>query len=395
MSESPPFLVLLVYQDMKKIVIDARGYSTTTGRYIRKLVENLEILEADQNDREYVVLLFADEFDKYQPKNPRFSKQVAEFAHYSLVPEQIKFCRFLKTMKADLVHFTMPQQPVFYLGAHITTVHDLTLLKVFPGNRNKFVYKLKQASGNFVFKRIANTSRAIITPSQATKDEYLKLLSPDPARSNLVARLDLAKKMVVTPESADPIAEKPAPYPALVDKSYIMYVGQQSNYKNLRRLIESHQQLLTTHPQLQLVFVGKLGEYGKQTRSWAEQQNFTNIVFTGFVEDAQLAWLYQNCQAYVFPSLMEGFGLPGLEAMANDAPVVSSNATSLPEVHGDAAHYFDPTSVEDMTRAISDVLTDKTLRTKLIKNGYTQLKKYSWHRMAQQTLAIYVDSLRS
>ncbi len=287
-------------------------------------------------------------------------------------------------MKADLVHFTMPQQPVFYRGAHITTVHDLTLLKVFPGNRNKFVYKLKQLSGNFVFKRIANTSKTIITPSQSTKDEYLEFL----ARSNL------AKKMVVTPESADPITDKPTPYPTLVDKSYIMYVGQQSNYKNLRRLIESHQQLLTTHPQLQLVFVGKLGEYGKQTKAWAEQQNFTNIVFTGFVEDAQLAWLYQHCQAYVFPSLMEGFGLPGLEAMANGAPVVSSNATSLPEVHGAAAHYFDPESVEDMTRAISDVLTDKTLRTKLIKSGYAQLKKYSWRRMAQQTLDIYIKSLR-
>jgi len=367
---------------MKKIVIDARGYTTTTGRYVRKLIENLEILETDQNDREYVVLMLANEFEKYQPSNPRFSKKVADFAHYSLIPEQIKFWYFLNKLKADFVHFSLPQQPVFYRGTHVTTVHDLTLLKVFPGNRNKFVYKLKQLSGNFVFKTIARTSKAIITPSQATKDEYLALTGI------------VSSKITVTPESGDPVDSTPTPYPSLVDKSYIMYVGQQSSYKNLRRLIESHQQLLTTHPQLQLVFVGKLGEYGKQTKAWTEQQNFTNIVFTGFIEDdEQLAWLYQHCLAYVFPSLMEGFGLPGLEAMANGAPVVSSNTTSLPEVHGDAAHYFDPENVKDMTRAISDVLDDEELRADLIKRGHKQLKKFSWSKMAKQTLDVYRSSL--
>lgn len=367
---------------MKKIVIDARGYTTTTGRYMRKLIENLEILEKGKSDREYVVLMFSNELEQYQPKNAQFSKLAADFSHYSLVPEQIKLWLFLNKLRADLVHFTMPQQPVFYRGNHITTVHDLTLLKVFPGNRNKLVYKLKQAAGTFIFKRIANTSKQIITPSQSTKNEYLALTKIRP------------EKITVTLESADPVTVTPSPYSALVDKSYIMYVGQQSNYKNLRRLMQAHQALLTTHPQLRLVLVGKLGNYGKQTKAWAEQQNFKNIVLTGYIDsDSQLAWLYQNCQAYVFPSLMEGFGLPGLEAMANGAPVVSSNTTSLPEVHGDAAHYFDPEDVQDITRAISDVITDPKLRSELIRRGTKQLKKFSWQRMAEQTLEIYKDAL--
>ena len=375
---------------MKKIVIDARGFSTTTGRYARKLIEYLEEIEAGKSDREYVVLLFPDEFEKYIPKNPRFSKLVADFAHYSFA-EQIGLLFLLNKLKADLVHFTMPQQPVFYRGKTITTVHDLILIKTFPGNRNKAVYKLKQLIGGFVFRQIAKKSSAIITPTNFTKTDYLKFL----ARSNLATRLDLVDKIKVTYESADAVTSKLAPYPALVDKEFIMYVGQQSNYKNLRRLMQSHQQLLKERPGLKLVLVGKLGEYGEQSKKWAEQQNFKNIVFTGFVEsDAQLAWLYKNVQAYVFPSLMEGFGLPALEAMAHGAPVVSSNATCLPEVYGDAAHYFDPEDISDMTRAISEVLTDKNLREDLIKKGAKQVKKYSWRRMAEQTLAIYVASLR-
>ncbi|HVA11419.1 MAG TPA: glycosyltransferase, partial [Candidatus Dormibacteraeota bacterium] len=88
-------------------------------------------------------------------------------------------------------------------------------------------------------------------------------------------------------------------------------------------------------------------------------------------------------------SLSEGFGLPGLEAMAHGAPVVSSNATCLPEIYGEAARYFDPLDVTAMSDAINEVLTDKSLRDELIKKGRAQAAKYSWRRAAEQTLAVY------
>jgi glycosyltransferase involved in cell wall biosynthesis len=91
---------------------------------------------------------------------------------------------------------------------------------------------------------------------------------------------------------------------------------------------------------------------------------------------------------------MEGFGLPGLEAMAAGAPVVSSNATCLPEVYGDAAHYFDPTSVTDMTRAIDEVLSDDALRGSLVAKGHKKLRSYSWERMAKQTHEVYLKALK-
>jgi glycosyltransferase involved in cell wall biosynthesis len=91
---------------------------------------------------------------------------------------------------------------------------------------------------------------------------------------------------------------------------------------------------------------------------------------------------------------MEGFGLPGLEAMGHGTPVISSNATCLPEIYGKAAHYFDPTSVDDMTRAITEVLGNEKLRQKLSIDGYEQIKKYSWKKMAEQTLKVYETVLK-
>src|SRR5690606_11583791 len=94
-----------------------------------------------------------------------------------------------------------------------------------------------------------------------------------------------------------------------------------------------------------------------------------DIVFTGFIPDEELKWLYEHALSYVFPSLSEGFGLPGLEAMVHGCPVVSSNATCLPEIYGDAAHYFDPEDVMDMAAKISEVIGSDKLRKDLVKKG--------------------------
>jgi glycosyltransferase involved in cell wall biosynthesis len=103
----------------------------------------------------------------------------------------------------------------------------------------------------------------------------------------------------------------------------------------------------------------------------------------------QLKWLHQNARAYVLPSLSEGFGLPGLEAMAHGCPLVSSNATCLPEVYGDAALFFNPNDEEDMALKIERILYDKQFVAELKKREAQQIKKYSWERMAEQTLNVY------
>ena len=118
-----------------------------------------------------------------------------------------------------------------------------------------------------------------------------------------------------------------------------------------------------------------------------------SVIFTGFVTEGQLKWLFRGCKAYVFPSLSEGFGLPGLEAMMHRAPVVSSDATCLPEVYNDAAWYCNPLDVHDIARSIDEILTNTELRNKLIRRGRQRAKEFSWQRMAQETYDVYKRAL--
>jgi glycosyltransferase involved in cell wall biosynthesis len=237
-----------------------------------------------------------------------------------------------------------------------------------------------------VFKRVARKSRLVLTGTEYVRGKVIEFAGiPE-------------NKVVVTLESADIPDLTPEPYEPMKHQQYLMYVGSQSDYKNVRRLIQAHQSLLSSHPDLKLVLVGKTtginGRAAGRNQAWSESEGHKNVIFTGFVPDPQLAWLYTHTAAYVFPSLMEGFGLPGLEAMLYGAPVVSSNATCLPEVYGEAAEYFDPTDTDAMAQAIEHVLTDKNRREQLVKAGAAQVKKYSWRRMAEQTHQAYLNAVK-
>lgn len=358
------------------IAIDARIINSSTGRYVERLVYYLQ--EVDKENR-YTILVPTKDLNFFVPTNPNFTVKAADFANYSFA-EQTKFKTFLNELGADLVHFCMPQQPLGYKGTHVTTVHDLTLLNTYNSDKNWLIFHAKQLVGRYVFKKIGKTSAHIITPTQYTKDEYVKF-----------ARIP-ETKVTVTYEATDVFADKIATYEHPF-KEYILYVGQQSDYKNIRRLGDAHQKLLETHPDLGLILVGKMTPGHIKNQAYFTQKGYKNILFTDFIPDEQRDWLFANCKAYIFPSLMEGFGLPGLEAMGYGSPVVSSSATCLPEVYGDAAYYFDPKDTDDMARAINDVLTNETLRQNLIIKGYEQLKKYSWKRMAEQTHVVYLNAL--
>jgi glycosyltransferase involved in cell wall biosynthesis len=360
------------------IAIDARIINSSTGRYVERLIHYLQEVDTVNS---YTILVPSKDLDFFKPTNPNFTVKAADFANYSWA-EQTSFKKFLDELSPDLVHFCMPQQPVFYTGKHVTTVHDLILLKTYNSDKNWFVFHAKQLIGRFIFKRIGKTSEHIITPTQFTKNEYLAF-----------AKIP-ADKVTVTYEDADvSSAEDVQPYDHPF-KKFIMYVGQQSDYKNIRRLGDAHQKLIESHPDLGLILVGRKNASAKKNEDYFTKKGYKNIIFTDFIEDEQRDWLYTQAAAYVFPSLMEGFGLPALEAMGYGTPVVSSSATCLPEVYQDAAYYFDPKDTDDMARAINDVLTNDTLRENLRIKGYEQLKKYSWKRMAEQTHAIYMNALK-
>jgi glycosyltransferase involved in cell wall biosynthesis len=327
-------------------------------------------------------LLKPQDIAGWQPTNKNFEAVACPHKEFSF-REQTALLRQVNGLKADLVHFTFAQQPVLYRGRKVTTIHDLTTLRFGNPDKNRVIFKIKQQVYKYVIKTVSRKSTEVLTISEFVKNDLVKFSGIS------------ADKVTVTYEAADLATDKPEPLPALTDKKFIMYVGRPTPHKNLERLIEAFIKLKANHPGIILVLAGKKDANYRRIESEVAQRTIKNVVFTDFVTEGRLRWLYENCSAYVFPSLSEGFGLPGLEAMAHGAPVVSSNATCLPEVYGDAAHYFDPMDIQSIADAIDEVLTDKELRLKLTKEGHEQASKYSWRRMAEQTVATYQKAVRS
>ncbi len=356
-----------------KIAIDARELRTSTGRYIEWLLHYLQKIDT-LND--YVVLLKPKDVAGWQSSNPKFVAVACPHKEFTF-DEQLGFKKQLDGLGADLVHFGMVQQPILYKGKVVTTIHDLTTVRFINPDKNPYVLKAKQQVYKQVIKRAARKSLAVITPSEFVKNDLVEFTGIKP------------EKVTVTYESADPITEKLEIVSGLESKKFIMYIGRPTPHKNLGRLIEAFVLLQKTNPDLRLVLAGKKDANYRRIEQGVVDRGIENVIFTDFVSEGQLKWLYENCQAYVFPSLSEGFGLPGLEAMIHGAPVVSSNATCLPEIYGEAAHYFDPLDVLAMAKAIDEVLTDPTLRKQLTDNGKQRTELYSWQRMAEQTLDIY------
>lgn len=360
-----------------KIVIDARELRTTTGRYIERLLHYLQ--QVDQRNH-YVILLAKKDFDGWQPRNKRFEKVVTAYKEFTF-GEQLGLLFQIRRLKPDLVFFPIVQQPILYHGKVVTTIQDLTTARFRNPAKNWLVFTFKQVIYKWVNKIVARKSAALITPTEFVKDDIARF-----AHIN-------SRKITVTYEATDPILNKPEPMPELEGKPFIMYVGRPLPHKNLGRLVEAFAILQHTHPDLRLVLAGKKDTLYTAHARRVKKLGIPDVIFTGFVSEGQLRWLYEHTHAYIFPSLSEGFGLPGLEAMQHNAPVVSSNATCLPEVYGEAAHYFDPLDVDDMAQKIDEVLTKPKLRQALKEKGKKQVKKYSWQRMAEQTLAVFEEVL--
>ncbi len=358
---------------IKKIVIDARESGTSTGRYVDKLIEYLHKLESDYD---ITVLTKAPRLEFMKTIAPNFEVVESNFKEFTF-SEQIGLLKQLNSLKADLVHFGITQQPVLYQGKAVTTIHDLTTVRFTNPTKNWLVFKLKQQVYKWVIRQVAKKSEAIIVPSEYVKQDVAQFtkVSPD--------------KITVTYEAGDKITIAAKVVGALDNKRFIMYVGRAQLHKNLNRLAKALEILQSEYPDLRLVLVGKIYANYSLLKKYVAKKAIKNVFFAGYVSDGELRWLYENTAAYVFPSLSEGFGLPALEAMAHGAPVISSKATCLPEIYGDAALYFDPKDIKDMAQKIKIVLDSPKVADKLRAAGPEQAAKYSWKTTAEQTVALY------
>jgi glycosyltransferase involved in cell wall biosynthesis len=367
---------------MKHIVIDARIRQSSTGRYADRLIDHLQKL--DRKNR-YTILLAPG--DTWVPSNRNFATAICRYKQFSFNPlEQLGFAWQLYRLKPDLVHFTMTQQPILYFGNNVTTTHDLTMLRFSkPGRLPKWLHRIRMRAYRFLLWQSHRKAKIILVPSEYVGIEVKK------------RHIFVGRKIRVTLEASEPPVKALAKKPAIdnLDK-FILYVGSAFPHKNLKRLVSAFKEVATNQPELKLVLAGKRELHSKRLEKWAEKNDLAEgVVFTGFVSEPELKWLYENAECYVFPSLSEGFGLPGLEAMAHECPVVSSDATCLPEIYGDAAHYFNPKSEHDIADAVRKVINNEKFRKDLIKKGRKQVNKYSWQKTAQETLEAYQEVLET
>ena len=161
--------------------------------------------------------------------------------------------------------------------------------------------------------------------------------------------------------------------------------------KNLRRLLRAFREYLnlTADPRPLVLAGGKGWMEGDLENFIGELGLNGHVLLTGYVSDEKLCWLYQNCFAFIYASLYEGFGLPVLEAMGFGAAVITSNTTSLPEVAGEAAHYVDPLNIQNMAEGFRILAMDNGYRHTLRKNAFIQAKKFSWRKSAEEILYCY------
>lgn len=367
----------------RHIVIDARIRRASTGRPIDRLVEYLQ--DIDHTNR-YTILVQPD--DEWIMRSANFTTLPCPYPQFSLNPaHQIGFARQLYGLKPDLVHFTMTQQPLCYFGNIVTMTHDTTMYHfIRRGTTPLLMFKLKMGLYKLLVWWSHRKSKKIIVPTQTVAKEFI-------ARQPFTK-----KKIVVINEAAEPASTFKPVRPEVLDANdqFIMYVGTAFPHKNLPMLVKGFELLHEQRPELKLVLVGKREKHYEELAATVEKSSAqSSILITGFLPDEQTSWMYAHTKAYVFASLSEGWGLPPLEAMAHGAPVVCSNASVMPEVYGDAAHYFDARNPQDIAAKIGEVLDDDELRNQLIAHGHEQLKKYSWAKWARETLDVYQSMLKN
>jgi glycosyltransferase involved in cell wall biosynthesis len=285
-----------------------------------------------------------------------------------------------KLIKADALFLPYPI-PVYIKPKRLAvTIHDLIPL-LFPQ-----LYRPER------FLRYSYTSSMdqadlILTDSEQSKADMM--LRGVPCDKIRVAPLGFDSN-IFCPRSDDPAYSQEVLGRYGLRPPYLLHVGQRMPHKNVERLVAAFGYLSRTQKDFdcQLVLAGgQLWEAQELIDLVGERTIFERIALTGRIPDSDLALLYRQADLFVMPSLYEGFGLPVLEAMASGTPVISSNRSSLPEVAGNAAVYFNPDSAEEIAHAIEQVLTDSALREDLVEQGLNRAKQFSWDDCARKTLA--------
>lgn len=359
-----------------KIGIDGRFWNATgVGRYTRNLVRELQKLDK-KND--YILFVNQDDFTQVynQLSNNKFHIKIVDIKWHTF-SEQLQYPRILLREQIDLMHFPYFSLPLFYPRPFVVTIHDLILHHYTTGKTSTLplpLYYGKLLGYKFLVQQSAKRAKKIITVSESTKREIMNHLHIS------------EQKIVVTYEGID-TSLRGSTKENIYGK-YFLHVGNVYPHKNTLFLIEAFTK--TNLQDVILLFVGKRDYFMKQLEKEVRKKGLDNkVLFLGSVDDTQLAALYKHALATVVPSLMEGFGLPVVEAMANNCLVIASDIPSLREVGQNAVLYFNPFNKEELSDILYSVAQNSSEFKDKKEEGIKLVGRYSWKKMAEQTLAVY------
>jgi glycosyltransferase involved in cell wall biosynthesis len=287
---------------------------------------------------------------------------------------------------AELFHATEHLLPPLHSAATVLTVHDM-IFTLFPQTQKRLNFWYLNATMPLYCRR----ADAIITVSECSKQDIVTHYHLDPAKVTVIHEAAGPEFRPASAADQERVRQRYG-----LPEQFLIHVGVIEPRKNLIRLVEALQRLRDEGLSIPLVVVGPKGWlYGDFFQRLEQLQVRDAVCFPGYVPLADLAAVYSAARLAAMPSVYEGFGLPVLEAMACGTPVVCSSASSLPEIGGDAARYFDPLSEEEIAAAIRAVWTDPTLHAAMRHQGLAQASLFSWQRAAHETLAVYERILAS
>lgn len=370
-----------------RIVIDARFYGLENAGLGRYTVGLLSHLSRVDKENDYIVLLRKRYFDLLKfPGN--WKKVLAEIPHYTL-REQLFLPFILKQQKADMFHALNTSVPVLYFGPFVVTAHDTTQIR-FDTKATTLplpLYYLKFVLYKFVYWWAIKHSIAVCTPSRAVKREIVGMFNVSKTKVYVTYEgVDTQKDTKII--GRDSVLKKFR----LEKRQYFLYVGNAYPHKNLKRAIHAirkvnegfNKKILFAIVTSRTKFANRIEKNIKKVGA----EKFVRIL--GFVPDNELQVLYRNSLAFVFPTLSEGFGLPGLEAMAAGTLVLSSNIPVLKEIYKENALYFNPIDINEIAERMKDVVKMKVIeREHKILNGQKFVKKYTWDKTAKETTDVY------
>jgi glycosyltransferase involved in cell wall biosynthesis len=293
---------------------------------------------------------------------------------------QLVLPRILKRLRPDVVHYTNYLAPVWGRVPYVVSVHDMSV-ELMPS----FHTLKKRLLTSRLVPLVARRAGLVLTPSENTRRDVIRLLGLDPGRVRVV-----------------PYAPAPAFRPVTAGRDrlrtlgltgpYFLYVGTLEPRKNLARALRAFARIAPSLPHHRFVIVGQRGWMYEDVLEEVSGDGLRGRVdLLGYVAEADLPALYSHAAAFVYPSLYEGFGLPVVEAMACGTPVLTSRSSSLAEIAEGSAVLADPLDEAALAEGLMALATDEALRAGLRRRGLEKAASFSWERTGRETAQAYLE----